>query len=111
MDTVVIRSGKVITLTPTGITTVSAGPAKYKDSPFTVFQAIVTGTGAVTATVTIQGSNDGVNWGKTPLATLTLSGTTTDNDVATYTGPCKFIRANVTAITGTGATVIATAGV
>lgn len=111
MDTVGIRSGRVINLTTTPITTVTSGPTRYKDSPFTVFQAILTGTGAVTATVSIQGSNDSFNWGKTPLVTFSLTGTNTDNDVLTYTGPCKYVRANVTAITGVGASVTVTAGV
>ena len=67
MDTVMIRSGKVVSLLGkpitsshgtitgyNGVTTTSTGDAHYKDSPYSTFQATVTGTGAVTATVVID---------------------------------------------------------
>jgi len=43
-------------------------------------------------------------WGKTALATLTLSGTSFDNDIATIVGSYRYLRANVTNVTGTNAT-------
>lgn len=79
-----------------------------KSSIWTWVQATVTGTGAVTATVDIQGSNDNVNWSKTSLATLTLSDTTSDSDGATIVSPVKYLRAVVTNVTGTGASVTVT---
>lgn len=97
----------------TGVTTTATGAANIKDSPFTTFQAWVTGTGAVTATVVVDCTNDDtlVNWCSTPLGTITLSGTTTSSDGFTTTAPWKYTRARVTAISGTGATVVCLMGV
>lgn len=124
METVMIRSGKVVSLLGkpitdshgtitgyNGVLVTGAGSAHYKDSPYSTFQATVTGTGAVTATVAIQCSNDGTNWCSTALGTITLSGTTSSSDGITTIAPWKFIRANVTAISGTGATVVCLMGV
>jgi hypothetical protein len=111
METVRIASGKVVSLLGDGVTATGAGDTRYKDSPWSFFQAIVTGSGAVTATVDIEASNDGVNWCKTPIASLALTGTDTDTDGITYVGPAKYIRANVSALTGTGATVTCSMGV
>jgi len=124
MDTVMIRSGKVVSLLGkpitnsagtitgyNGVTSTTTGDAHYKDSPYSTFQATVTGTGAVTATVVIDCSNDGTNWCVTALGTITLSGTTSVSDGFTTTAPWKFIRARVTAVTGTGATVVSLMGV
>lgn len=124
MDTVMIRSGKVVSLLGkpitdsggniigyNGVTTTTTGNAHYKDSPYSTFQATVTGTGAVSATVVIDCSNDGTNWCATALGTITLSGTTSAADGFTTTAPWKFIRARVTAVSGTGATVVSLMGV
>lgn len=102
-----IKSGTVRNGFPgTGVTITGAGAFLYKDSPEATFQATVTGTGAVTATVTIEFSNDGVNALSTVGGTITLSGTTTSSDgFTTAAAPWKYWRANVTAISGTGATV------
>jgi len=67
------------------------------------FQAILTGTGVLTATVDIEVSNDGSNW--KAMHSFALSGVGLDNQVAVLTLPFSQIRANVTAITGTGAQV------
>ena len=102
-----IKSGTVRNMYPEpGRLTTGAGAWLYKDSPETTFQAIVSGTGAVTATVTIEVSNDGINAGTTVMGTITLNGTTVTADGFTSTSaPWKYVRANVTAVTGTGATV------
>lgn len=100
-----IKSGTVRNLLGTGVTVTGAGSLLYKDSPTATFQAVVTGTGAVTATVTIEYSNDGVNVCSTVGGTITLSGTTTASDGFTSVSPWKYVRANVTVISGTGATV------
>lgn len=73
------------------------------------FQATVSGTGAVSATVDIEVSNDGVNVVDTVAGTIALSGTTSDSDGITVDAPWGFWRANVTAISGTGAAVTVTA--
>lgn len=93
-----------------GATTTATGVAMYKDSPYSTFQANVAGSGAVSATVLIEGSNDGTLWSKTALATITLSATTSDTDGAFVTSTYKFVRARISAISGTGATVKVTMG-
>lgn len=103
-----IKSGTVRNMFPEPGTTngALAGAWLYKDSPNTTYQATVTGTGAVTATVVIEYSNDGVNALSTVGGTITLSGTTTSSDgFTTSDAPWKFARARTTAISGTGATV------
>ena len=115
MSTVRLASGMTYAL-PVNVaalttTTTSTGNGTYKNSSWTSFQANVVGTGAVTATVVIDCSNDNLYWCTTPLATITLSGTTSSADGFTTTAPWKYVRARVTAISGTGATVNVIAGV
>jgi hypothetical protein len=75
--------------------------------PNRCYQATVSGTGAVTATVTFFGSNDGVNWSATPFGTVTLSGTTTVTDNFASVAPWAFVRCVTASVSGTGATVTA----
>lgn len=110
MENVVVKSGKVSNVV-TGVTVAGTGAWVYKDAPKTTLQATVTGTGAVTATVVIDCSNDGVNACSTPLGTISLSGTTSASDGFTTDAPWKFIRARTTAISGTGATLVVLKGV
>jgi hypothetical protein len=84
-------------------TTVAAGQTTPLTGAHHTFQATVSGTGAVTATVLIQCSNDGTNW--LTLGTITLTGTTSATDGFASAAPWAFVRANVTARTGTGAAV------
>jgi hypothetical protein len=77
--------------------------------PNRTWQASIAGTGAVSATVLVQVSNDGTNW--LTLVTFALSGTTTDQAGETTQAPWAYTRANVTAISGTGAVVTVTMGV
>src|SRR4030043_175818 len=108
MSTVRITCGTVRDMLGTaGVLTTATGDKIYKDSPSATFQAIVVGTGAVTATVVIDASNDGTYWCSTVLGTITLTGTTSSTDGFTTTAPWKYVRARVTAISGTGATVTA----
>ena len=90
-------------VTATGAGTANGGPCGANS-----FQAVVNGTGAVTATVAVEVSNDGTNW--MSLGTINLSGTTTANDVFAVGFGClyNFSRGNVTAISGTGAAVTLT---
>ncbi len=67
------------------------------------FQAVVAGTGAVTATVEVQVSLDNSNW--LTLATITLSGTTSASDGYVSEAPWPYVRGKVTAISGTSAAV------
>ena len=110
MNTVsLVPLNKTYTLA-SGVIANAAQGKVYKASLYTFFQATVSGTGAVTATIAIEGSNDGVVWCTTDLATITLSGTTTHTDGGTVVSPVKWVRSNITNITGTGATVEVTMG-
>jgi hypothetical protein len=64
-------------------------------------QAVVNGTGAVTATIPVYGSNNGIDWQL--IGTIALSDTTSDSDVQAIDYPWMFIRVDLTAISGTGA--------
>jgi hypothetical protein len=83
---------------------------QYTNEPSQVasYQANVTGTGAVTATVVIEVSNSPTVHGWMTMATITLSGTTTATDGIVDDASWGFCRARTTAISGTGATVNAT---
>ncbi len=73
------------------------------------FQATVVGTGSVSATVIIEASNDQVGW--IALETMALSGTGVASDGFSLDAAWGFVRARCTAVTGTGARVLATVGV
>lgn len=76
------------------------------------FQAVANGSsGAYSATVVVQVSNDATNW--ETLGTISLSGTATtaDSDGFAADAPWLYVRGNVTAISGTGATATLTMGV
>ncbi len=80
-------------------------------APVVKFQAHVAGTGAVSATVLIECTNDAsvtASW--MTLATITLSGTTTATDGYATIANWPNVRAKCTAISGTGATVTVTMG-
>lgn len=94
----------------TSVTTVSDATAVQLRAGVKSWQARVVGTGAVTATVQIQFSNDGTNWMSHADYTLTLSGTTSDVDAFTEEDAYAYHRASVTAISGTGAAVTVTVG-
>lgn len=76
--------------------------------PKRTFQAVVSGTGAVTATVLIEVSNDDTNF--LTLGTITLSGTTSATDGFASDAPWINVRAKLTAISGTSAAVTVTMG-
>lgn len=101
---VFVKSGRVLDILKDATTTVT-GAWMFKDAPQASYQATVSGTGAVTATVVIEVSNDGVNAVTTPLGTITLSGTTSSSDGFTTDAPWKYVRARISAVSGTGATV------
>ena len=101
---VFVKSGRVLDIVK-DVTTVVDGAWMFKDAPTASYQAVATGTGVIGATVVIQVSNDGINPVATPLGTIVLTGTTVASDGFTSTAPWKFVRANVTVISGTGTTV------
>lgn len=110
MENVRLSSGRVVNILKDKTTT-ATGDGHYKDSPYSTFQATVVGTGSVGATVVFEVSNDNVYWCSTALATVTLSGTTSNSDGFTTAAPWKYVRARITAISGTGATVNVLMGV
>lgn len=63
-----------------------------------------TGSGSGSATILIQVSNNGTNWITMGTISLTLSTTVTADGLSAIV-PWKYHRANVTAISGTTATV------
>lgn len=103
---VYVRSGFTRNILPQDtVTTTVTGDWMFKDAPQVSFQGVVSGTGAVTATIVFDVSNDGVNACTTTLGTITLTGTTVNSDGFTTSAPWKYVRARVTAISGTGAVV------
>ena len=77
--------------------------------PNQTFQATEVGSaGAYTGTVVIEASNDGVNAVATPVGTITLAGTGTtlySDGFVSFNTPWAWMRAKLTAITGTTAVV------
>lgn len=86
-----------------GATAVSTGNIVPVQTGNRTFQATVTGTGAVTATVSVEVSNDGKNF--LNLATIDLSGTGSNTDGFASDAVWEYVRGRVTAISGTNATV------
>jgi hypothetical protein len=89
-------------------TTTQTGAALVVYQVNRTFQATVAGTGAVSATVIIEGSNDGANF--LTLGTITLSGTTSASDGFVSDAAWGYVRARLTAISGTGAAVTVAMG-
>lgn len=91
------------------VTTTETGRSRdLKESPYEYrnFMAKVEGTGAVSATVLVEVSNNGVDF--FDLATFSLSGTTSDADGYVSDEIWQYVRGRVTAISGTGAAVTLT---
>ena len=105
-----VKSGRVTDLLK-NVTTTVTGDWKFKDAPKSAIQATVSGTGAVSATIQFEVSNDGSAAISTLLGTITLSGTTLVSDGFTTDAPWKYLRAKVTAISGTGASINVTQSV
>ncbi len=85
------------------VTATGAAAGVENNGPNRAFQAIVAGTGAVTATVNVEVSNNNTDW--LVLGTISLSGTTRATDGFANDAPWRFVRGNLTAISGTGAAV------
>lgn len=93
--------------TTTGVKEVIAGPSDgTMDTDNRTFQVVgQTTAGAGSVTVAIEVSNNGVNYIALPSPiTLTLS-TAAATDGTVIQGAWAYVRANVTAISGTGASV------
>jgi hypothetical protein len=95
------------------VTTPTTG-AGFDLSPYTYdndernFVAYVAGTGAVSATVLVEVSNNNLHW--ITLGTITLSGTTEAADGFVSDESWPWVRAQLTAVSGTDAAVTVTMG-
>lgn len=88
-----------------GVTSTGAGSAveaTYAGSKqFQAYAQTTAGTG--TAVITVECSLNGTVWNSTPLGTISLSvGTTTVAEGLTTTDRCRYLRGNVSSISGTG---------
>jgi len=102
----------IVKLLASGITSAptTSGAVNIEDlnSKEISYQATVVGTGAVSATVIIEVSIDGVGWLSDTSSTLSLTGTTVGSAYLNSNGYWSFARVRVTAISGTGASVTVT---
>ena len=86
-------------------TAVAASAAFQVSELYRTFQARgETSSGAGAATILVQGSIDGVNWILLGTISLTLGTVTTSDGLAT-SAMWPFVRGNITAISGTDASV------
>lgn len=93
-----------------GVTVTGASAAMAMNKNAKQFQAAgTTSAGAGSATIAIQCTVDGTSWDTIGTITLTLSTTSSSNSF-TSNDRCNQHRANVTAISGTGAAVSVSAG-
>jgi hypothetical protein len=115
---VFVKSGFIRNLTTEGTPATATGvptgvPYTYRDAPLVTVQAYGTttsGTGSVT--VLIQGSNTTDVNSFITLGTISLTlGTTLVADGFVSNAPWKYMRCNVSAISGTGANVTVLMGV
>lgn len=79
----------------------ATGTVESTPNALRTYQATVVGTGTVTATVIIEGTNDQITY--LPIGTITLTGTTSNSDGFASSAPWASVRARITAISGTGA--------
>lgn len=68
-------------------------------------QAVLGGASSVSATVTVQGTNDGTNWSDIAAMNIASSPAASQVSSTTITSPYRAMRGVVSAISGTGATV------
>jgi hypothetical protein len=80
-------------------TTNTTGSTFTDYNPGGAFQAVITGSGAVTANVAVQASLDGVNW--LTLGTIALTGTAPQTDGFVNQGEWCYYRAVSSGVTGT----------
>ena len=94
-ENVFVKSGRVTDILAATTIGEGAGPWMYKDAPKAAIQVVATAA----ATVEFEVSNDGINAVDTLLGTVTLAAAGSDG--FTTDAPWKYIRAVVTANSGT----------
>jgi len=92
---VFVKSGRVLDILPATVAATVTGSWMFKDAPKSAIQVVATAA----ATVVFDVSNDGVNAVATTLGTVTLAAAGSDGFVTD--APWKYIRARVTANSGT----------
>jgi hypothetical protein len=104
---VALMEGGPITVLPvmTGVTTNISSSAVAVNKGRRTFQASISGTGAVSATVTWYGSHQNTNTSGVLLSTMSLTGTDADIAGEDIPGQWPYVWTKVEDITGTGATV------
>lgn len=91
--------------TSTGIGTEGNKKVPQPGVTYKSFQSFgKTSSGVGAATIAIEASNNGIDWISLGNINLTLGTTSTTNSL-TYQYPWLFYRANVSALSGTGASV------
>lgn len=94
------------------VTAVSVGNSKNDIPKEKTFDAVIIGTGTVSATVLIEGSNNGFAGDVgTLIGTIQLSGSGADASGFYSDGPWTAVRSRVSTIAGTGATVSVAMGI
>ncbi|MFV1943476.1 hypothetical protein VPH49_21930 [Pseudomonas luteola] len=95
---IMLNSAVTVDGNPIRISAVDARPNTQNKC----FQAIVKGSGAVSATLSVDVSNNGFDWIK-DVATLSVSGTDMATEGFASDEPWAYYRGRLTAISGTGA--------
>lgn len=106
ISTIVFSSEEVIVRTLLDdVTTTATGDSQEVFGSKKSFQLVgATATGAGTASILVQLSNDDTNWITVDTLALTLGATST-SDSHSMDAPWKYVRGVVNSITGTGATI------
>ena len=76
--------------------------------PTQTVAVVVSGTGNVSATVQLQGSNDDINWQNAGTAITIASGASPQLGNTIVNSTWQFFRGNITALTGTNASATVT---
>jgi len=92
---VFVKSGRMVDILPATAAATLTGEWMFKDAPKSAVQVVATSS----ATIVFDVSNDGVNAVATTLGTVTLVAAGSDGFVTD--APWKYIRARVTANSGT----------
>lgn len=101
MTTTKFTTDNAVSDLESGVGVVTAGNIKS-------IQAVLTGTGAVSCTVSIQQSNTDANY--LEVATMTVSGTNTAIEEYSFQSAFKYTRVVVSALAGTGAACVVNVG-
>jgi hypothetical protein len=108
IERIEIKQKDTMNVILTAATAPAIGAAIYPKSADRVFQATVTGTGSVGATVIIEGSANDTDY--LPLGTITLSGTGSATGGFPSAAKWLSVRAHLTTISGTGAAITVVMG-